>query len=87
MVKATGLVRGLDELGRLTLPIELRRTMDFHPRQPLEIFVDGEDIIIRKYQVGCKICQSFKDLKEVNGLTICKKCADEITERFKNDTY
>lgn len=87
MEKTTGIVRGLDELGRLTLPIEIRRTLNFNPRQPLEILVDGENIIVRKYQIGCKMCGRIGNLKSVNGVSFCKDCAEEIIKKFKEDTY
>ena len=87
MLKSTGLVRGLDELGRLVIPSELRKTMDFNPRQPLEIFTDGDKIVIKKYEVGCKVCGRIGNLKGINGLTICRDCAEEIARRFTEDTY
>lgn len=52
-MKATGIVRKVDELGRIVLPIELRRTLDIAERDPLEIYVDGPSIILNKYQPAC----------------------------------
>ena len=55
-MKATGIVRKVDELGRIVLPIELRRTLDIAERDPLEIYVDGPSIILNKYQPACIFC-------------------------------
>lgn len=82
-MKATGIVRKLDDLGRITLPIELRRTLDIADRDPLEIFTDENRIILQKYDGNkpvCKICQSDKELIEVNGSFVCKKCALAVSD-------
>ena len=60
-MKATGIVRNVDELGRIVLPIELRRTLDIAERDTLEIYVDGPSIILTKYQRTCIFCGDFKD--------------------------
>ena len=52
-MKATGIVRKVDELGRIVLPIELRRTLKIEIKDPLEIYVDGESIMLKKYQPAC----------------------------------
>lgn len=52
-VKATGIVRRVDELGRIVLPVELRRTLDISERDPLEIYVDGASIVLRKFRPNC----------------------------------
>ena len=52
-MKATGIVRKVDELGRIVLPIELRRTLNINIKDPLEIYVDGESIMLKKYQPAC----------------------------------
>ena len=49
-MKSTGIVRNLDNLGRVTLPIELRRSLDIDIKDPVEIFVDGDSIVLKKYQ-------------------------------------
>lgn len=59
MLKSTGVVRKIDELGRIVIPMELRRTMDIHTGDPIAIFVDGESIILQKYQPGCFLCDPF----------------------------
>ena len=57
-MKATGIVRKVDSLGRIVLPIELRRTLGIGELDPLEIFVDGEKIILRKYEPACTFCEN-----------------------------
>lgn len=66
-MKATGIVRRIDDLGRVVLPMELRRTLDIGEKDSLEIFVDGDRIILRKYQPGCVITGSQENLIEYNG--------------------
>lgn len=75
-MKATGIVRKLDELGRITLPMELRRTMGIGEKEPMEIFVDGENIVIRKYNHDdkCHCCNGTGKLVEVRGVHICDDC-------------
>ena len=59
-MKATGIVRKVDELGRIVLPIELRRTLNIEIKDPLEIYVDGESIMLKKYQPACVFCGSSR---------------------------
>ena len=63
-MKSTGIVRKVDELGRIVLPIELRRTLDIAEKDALEIYVEGESIVLRKYQAACVFCgRSFRTRK------------------------
>ena len=62
-MKSTGIVRKVDELGRIVLPVELRRTMDIAEKDPLEIYVDGNSIVLRKYRPSCIFCDSTKDVR------------------------
>lgn len=75
---ATGIVRKVDELGRIVLPIELRRTFGIDVKDPIEIFVDGDTIILKKHQETCYICNNTKGLKEFKGKNICLECMDSI---------
>ena len=77
-MKATGIVRKVDELGRIVLPIELRRTLGIEIKDPIEIYVEGEYIILKKYNPSCVLCGSMDGLKNFNGKNICKKCIDEL---------
>ena len=63
-MKSTGIVRNLDNLGRVTLPIELRRSLDIDIKDPVEIFVDGDSIVLKKYQPVDIFTGSNKDLIE-----------------------
>ena len=77
-MKSTGVVRQLDNLGRVVLPIELRRTMDISVKDPLEVFVDGDDISLRKYQPGCIFCGSADKLVIFHDKALCPDCIEEI---------
>lgn len=77
-MKATGIVRKVDELGRIVLPIELRRTLNIDIKDPVEIFVDGDSIILRKYQSACVFCGSTEAVKQIKGKNICAACIDEL---------
>ena len=77
-MKATGVVRKIDELGRIVLPIELRRTMDIAEKDPIEIFVDGESIILKKYEPSCIFCSEAKNVNEYKGKNICSECMEEL---------
>ena len=77
-MKSTGIVRKVDELGRIVLPIELRRTLDIAERDSLEIFVEGSSIILKKYQPSCIFCDSAKDITVFKGKNICPNCAKEL---------
>ena len=77
-MKATGIVRKVDELGRIVIPKELRTVLDIDLKDPIEIFVEDEYIILKKYNPACCLCGSMKDLVNVNGKNICKKCIDEL---------
>lgn len=77
-MKATGIVRKVDELGRITLPIELRRTLNIDIKDPVEIFVEGEAIILKKYEPSCIFCGNAKDVVNYKGKNICKSCLEEL---------
>ena len=77
-MKTTGMIRQLDALGRVVLPIELRRTLDINTRDMLEILVEGNSIILRKYEPNCLFCGSSSGLTPYNDKQICKRCLSEI---------
>jgi len=70
----------VDELGRIVLPIELRRTLDIAEKDSLEIYVDEDAIILRKYQPACIFCDNAKDIVVFKGKNICPECVKEIAE-------
>ena len=77
-MKSTGIVRKVDELGRVVLPIELRRTLDIAEKDALEIFVDENTIILKKYQPDCIFCGDGKDVQNYKGKNICAGCMNEL---------
>ena len=77
-MKSTGVVRKLDVLGRIVLPVELRKTLDIAEKDALEIYVDGEQIILKKYQPACIFCGDAKDVINYKGKNICKCCMEDI---------
>ena len=79
-MKSTGIVRKVDELGRIVLPIEMRRTLDIGEKDALEIYVDGSSIVLRKYEPSCIFCDSMDDITVFKGKNICPKCLKELKE-------
>ena len=77
-MKSTGIVRKVDELGRIVLPIELRRTLDIAEKDSLEIYVDGSSIILKKYQASCIFYDDAKDVVNFKGKNICTNCIKEL---------
>jgi transcriptional pleiotropic regulator of transition state genes len=80
-MKSTGIVRKIDDLGRMVIPIELRKTMSIKKKDPMEIFVDGEMIILRKYEPACIFCGNADDVIEFEGRTICGSCKEKINQK------
>ena len=79
-MKSTGIVRKLDELGRIVLPIEMRRTLDIGEKDALEIYVEGSSVILKKYKPSCVFCDATKDITVFKGKNICPKCLKELKE-------
>lgn len=77
-MKATGIVRKVDELGRIVLPIELRRNLNISIHDPIEIFVDGDFIMLKKYEPSCIFCGNAKDIRLIRGKNVCAKCISEL---------
>jgi AbrB family transcriptional regulator, transcriptional pleiotropic regulator of transition state genes len=79
MLKSTGVVRKVDELGRVVIPIELRRTLGIAIGDPVEFFVDSERIVLKKYAPGCVLCGSVEEVTEGPGnKLICTTCRNMI---------
>ena len=78
IMKATGIVRKIDDLGRVVLPIELRRTLNIDIKDPVEIFVEGDLIILKKYEPACVFCGEANDVENFRGKNVCKSCAEEL---------
>lgn len=77
-MKSTGIVRKVDELGRIVLPIELRRTYDLAVKDAIEIYTDDDKIILKKFQRTCIFCGSGEECVEYKGKTICAACMAEL---------
>ena len=77
-MKSTGIVRKVDELGRIVLPIEMRRTLDIAEKDAREIYVEGSSVILKKYKPSCIFCDSSKDVTEFKGKNVCPKCMKEL---------
>ena len=78
-MKSTGIVRKIDELGRIVLPIEMRHTMHIEPRDSMEIFVDGNSIILRKYEQECIFCGSTKKVSVFKDRCVSENCPKELS--------
>ncbi|HHU30167.1 MAG TPA: AbrB/MazE/SpoVT family DNA-binding domain-containing protein [Firmicutes bacterium] len=83
-MKATGIVRKVDELGRVVIPVELRRMLGINIKDGLEIFVDRENIILRKYEPACIFCHSAENIISHQGKNICSSCVEEINQKRLN---
>jgi AbrB family transcriptional regulator, transcriptional pleiotropic regulator of transition state genes len=77
-MKSIGIVRKVDELGRVVLPIELRRTLDIAIKDSLEIYIDGNMIILKKYEPACIFCSEASDVINFKGKSVCKECIAEL---------
>ena len=77
-MKSTGVVRQLDTLGRIVLPIELRRTMDINIKDMIEIFVEEDQIILKKYHPCCIFCGDARNVAHYKGKLVCQNCLDEL---------
>lgn len=79
-MKSTGIIRKVDELGRIVLPIELRRTMDIAERDELEIFIENDRVVLQKYEPSCVFCGSSQGLRNYRGKNVCQECVEKMTE-------
>ncbi len=77
-MKTTGMIRQLDSLGRIVLPIELRRTLDIKTKDILEILVEGNTVVLRKYESACHFCGSTNGLTPYREKMVCKRCLKEL---------
>ncbi|MBQ8508797.1 MAG: AbrB/MazE/SpoVT family DNA-binding domain-containing protein [Clostridia bacterium] len=82
-MKSTGIVRRIDELGRIVLPIELRNKMDIKNKDSIEIFVEEDKIILKKYEPACLFCGNADDVILYKGKLICKSCLAEMNRQVQ----
>ena len=80
-MKSTGIVRKVDELGRIVLPIELRRVMDIQIKDSLEIMTEDDRIILKKYEPSCIFCGNAKNVENFKGRNICADCLKELKSK------
>ena len=80
-MKSTGIVRKVDELGRVVIPIELRRTLDIEEKDALEIYVDSDRIILRKYEPACVFCGNADQVTNFKGKNVCQDCLHTMGSR------
>lgn len=81
-MKSTGVVRPIDALGRLVLPIEIRNVLGIKSRDPLEIFTDGDKIILKKYQPTCIFCEETQEIVPFGDKLICRNCIKRLKEEL-----
>ncbi len=77
-MKTTGVIRKLDELGRIVIPIEQRRTLDINLHDPVEISIEDGKIVIKKYHTACIFCGNAQNVMTFRDKPICKKCLNEL---------
>lgn len=77
-MKSTGIIRKVDELGRIVLPIELRRTLDIAEKDEIEIFMDNDQIVLQKFEPSCIFCGSSKKLITYRGKNVCRDCVHSM---------
>ncbi len=80
-MKSTGIVRKVDELGRVVLPIELRRTLNISQKDSLEIYVDGERVVLKKYYPACVFCGEAEGVKYFKAKNVCETCIEELNKQ------
>ena len=81
-MKSTGIIRKVDELGRVVIPIEIRNKFDIAEKDPIEIYVDGSSIVLKKYEPNCIFCGSNKNLVNYNEKLVCEKCIEKLGKQI-----
>ena len=84
-MKSTGIIRRVDELGRVVIPIEIRNQFNIAEKDPIEIYVDGSSIILKKFEPNCIFCGNTQDLLNYNDKLICGKCSKKISNLKKEN--
>ena len=79
-MRSTGIVRKLDELGRIVLPIELRRTLDIAERDELEIYLEDDKVVLKKFEPSCIFCGSTRGLITYCGKNVCTECIRKMNQ-------
>ena len=84
-MKSTGIIRRVDELGRVVIPIEIRNKFGIAEKDPIEIYVDGSNIVLKKFEQSCIFCGNTENLSEYKGKPVCDKCLEEISKIISNE--
>ena len=84
-MKSTGIIRRVDELGRIVIPIELRNKLKIAEKDPIEIYVEGSCIVLKKYEPNCIFCGNTKNLVEYKDKLVCDKCIKSIVKLSETD--
>ena len=84
-MKSTGIVRRVDELGRVVIPIEIRNQFNIVEKDPIEIYVEGSSIILKKFEPNCIFCGSTENLYNFNDKLICENCSKKIGKLKKKN--
>ncbi len=79
-MKSTGVVRKIDELGRVVIPKSVREILDIPNESPLEIFIDEDRIVLQKYQPSCIFCDSVDNILFFNKKRVCEACLKKLKE-------
>ena len=81
-LKSTGMVRKVDELGRVVLPKEIRNVLGIEPKTPLEIFIDGDKLVLKKYEPFCIFCGSSEKLVSLEDKNVCAECVEKLKKQL-----
>lgn len=81
-MKSTGFVKKIDELGRILIPKELRSSMELDTKDALEMFVDGDRIVLQKYQPACIFCNNADEILFFEGRRICASCLSKLKSQY-----
>lgn len=79
-MKSIGIIRNLDELGRIVIPIEIRKSLNIHQKDPIEISTENDFIVLRKKENTCVFCSSTDNLETFNSKYICINCKNKLKE-------
>ena len=78
-MKSTGIIRRVDELGRVVIPMEIRNQFNIVEKDPIEIYVEGSCIVLKKYEPNCIFCGNTKNLISYKDKLVCSKCAEKLS--------
>lgn len=79
-MKSTGIVRNLDQLGRIVIPIEMRKQFDLGEKDPVEIYIEDNKIILKKHEPNCVFCGESQNIFSYKGKNICKQCVKNLED-------